>query len=134
MLLALSILGASQLLPSDELTVGRNSRTGKRYKLLNGRSWNRTSDSGKINFVLGYVEAIEALGDNDAMTTVPNVQIKEIVKALDGFYTEPENLPFRIVDAIYIFAAKSAGLRQSEIEELMRAMRSASSPNPVQDR
>ena len=49
--------------------------------------------------------------------------IADVVKGVDKFFSEPENLGFLIVDAVGIFARKAAGASQGEIDLQMARLR-----------
>lgn len=92
-----------------------DERTNER---LNGRFWSRLPEEFnhhyKLYFVLGYCESGEC-------PVQPNYG--EIVKGIDKFYDEPENLRLPIFLAMRVFAMKVAGAKATEIEAVMNAAR-----------
>jgi hypothetical protein len=95
--------------------------------LLNGRFWTVLGDSSKLVFVLGYCEAAVGL----AVPCPSQSEFGEIVKGIDRFYQEPENLRLPFMTAQRVFAMKVAGASATEIEAVMNAAREyAERPQP----
>lgn len=88
---------------------GDNQTTGGRW---NGRLWTFMEHSERLGFALGYCDASSAC---PSQTTNG-----ELVKGIDRFYQEPENLRLPIATALRVFTMKVAGAKASEIEEVMR--------------
>jgi hypothetical protein len=117
----LLLLGAS-VAPAQKSDID-DHRTGD---LLNGRFWMILKPNDKLVFVLGYCEA--AAG---AYACPTQSEFVEIVKGVDRFYQEPENLRIPFVTAERVFAMKVAGATTTEIEAIMNlARKNADIPPP----
>lgn len=82
---------------------------------LNGRFWTHLNQHEKLTFVLGYCEG--------APICPPQPTFSDIVKGIDRFYQEPENLRLTFASALRIFSLKVAGAKMSEIEAAMSLAR-----------
>lgn len=104
--------------------------------LLNGRYWTSLNETVKTFYLAGYRdglvvgagtttlaepgEILERLGRARFPVTLV---ISDVVKGVDKFFSEPENLRFPIVDAVGLFARKAAGASQGEIDLQMAGLR-----------
>ena len=55
----------------------------------------------------------------------------DVVKGVDVFFSQPENLRFRVLDAIGIFIMRANGKSQAEIDRAMAQIRTALEDKPV---
>jgi hypothetical protein len=93
---------------------------------LNGRFWTTLTNNEKLFFVLGYCELRPPPWECPSKT-----EFGDIVKGIDRFYQEPENLRLPVIFAADIFKLKVAGAKTSEIEAVMEEARKFSDkPQP----
>ena len=90
--------------------------------LLNGRYWTSLNETAKAFYLAGYRDGL-VVGAGSTSLAEPGeilerlgrarfpvtLVISDVVKGVDKFFSEPENLRFPIVDAVGIFARKAAG-------------------------
>jgi hypothetical protein len=69
---------------------------------VNGRFWHTLSSTSKLYFLYGFDEAMGLAKPYDDKLYFANVSYGDIVKGLDRFYQEPENLMFPISYALRI--------------------------------
>jgi len=95
--------------------------------LSNGRFWMFMDDRQRTCYLVGYqdhkivfgdlpVPACDACAGEKEKDWWPTLTVGEILKGLDNFYGEPENLSLPIRFALRILAMKVAGKPQPEIE------------------
>jgi hypothetical protein len=106
--------------------------------LLNGRFWVARNDGQKVIFIMGYCEAARSGKVPDrhdsplALASCPTeVTLGDILKGLDRFYQEPENLRLAIRSALRIFAMKVAGASANDIEQELAAARAIVDSTPA---
>jgi hypothetical protein len=95
---------------------------------LNGRFWERLKPSDRLWFIIGVHEGLNITGISEAATMrlyFPDIPYGDILKGVDRFYAEPENLRFPVVYALKIFALKVNGATQSEIDKDLAEHRQA---------
>jgi len=86
---------------------------------LNGRFWNSLPEDSRLWFILGYCE-----GTSQFWLACPTeVENGELVKGIDRFYQEPENLRLPVITAMAVFTQKVRGASPTLIESLMKAAR-----------
>jgi hypothetical protein len=101
--------------------------------LLNGRFWNRFGDLGgngsKLFFVIGYCEGAASAPSD--IRCPKQLEFGEILKGIDKFYQEPENLRLPFIVAVQILRMKVEGAKAFEIEAAISyAKEQADKPNP----
>lgn len=111
---AIALLLVGSLATSCYAADVNNERTNGHF---NGRFWTGLSDTSKTMFVLGYCDAA---GTSDCPK---QPTFGDIVKGIDRFYQEPENLRLAIMSAIHVFALKVTGAKASDIEDAMHFAR-----------
>jgi hypothetical protein len=90
----------------------------------NGRFWANLSSTSKLYFILGFEEAMGlASPDSEALYLAKSPIYGDVVKGLDRFYQEPENLMIPISDGLIIFQIKANGATQAEVETKMAVIR-----------
>jgi hypothetical protein len=112
-----------------------NMENLKTKGLINGRFWtlwkhaldvappekkqaaSERDDNWKTAFLFGYCEAAVTL------PCPPQLQFDEIIKGIDKFYQEPENLRFPFVLALRVLVLKVTGAKATEIDAAMAAAR-----------
>jgi hypothetical protein len=90
---------------------------------LNGRFWDTLSSTSKLFFIMGFDDAIGTVYPNSERVYFSKVPYSDIVKGVDRFYQEPENLMFPVSDALQIFTIKANGATQAEVEAKMAEFR-----------
>jgi hypothetical protein len=89
---------------------------------LNGRFWQGMPPGPiKTAFIVGFGEGIGFA--RPQAKDFPSVPYGDIVKGLDRFYQEPENLIFPIGYALEVFTMKVEGATQSDIEKKLMEYR-----------
>ena len=117
---AIALLLVISLAPACYAVDADNDRSNGHF---NGRFWSGLNNNSKAAFILGYCE-----GASDCPI---QPTFGDIVKGVDKFYQEPENLRLAIRSAIRVFALKVAGANASDIEDAMRFARAyADSADP----
>jgi hypothetical protein len=104
--------------------------------LLNGRYWTSLDERAKAFYLAGYrdglVVGVGSTGLAEAGEIWERLRrgrfpialiISDVVKGVDKFFSEAENLRFPIVDAVGLFARKAAGASQGEIDLQMAGLR-----------
>ena len=72
------------------------------------------------------IAAFCKLAPNSATSELPQgVAIGDAVMAVDAFFSHPENLRFRVLDAIDVFLMRVNGKSQAEIDSAMSSVRAA---------
>ena len=95
---------------------------------LNGRFRERLKPSDRLLFILGLHEGLNIPGSSEQANMrsyFPDVPYGDILKGVDRFYEEPENLLFPVVYALKIFALKVNGATQAEIDKELAEDRQA---------
>jgi hypothetical protein len=97
--------------------------------LLNGRFWNDFGNyQAKLFFVLGYCEG--ATGAASFLRCPKQLEFGEIVKGIDKFYQEPENLRLPFIVSIQILRMKVEGAKATEIDAaISKAKEQADQPD-----
>jgi hypothetical protein len=129
-LLAGSAFAQESVTPSQTMTSG----------FLNGRGWNNWTRDFKIGFTMGLnegyvvglmkaekavgitpdaVKSIDAIGDQITMA----ISIGEIMKQIDNFYGDPQNLEIPINNAYVVIARKVKGEKDDSIQALIVSLR-----------
>ena len=85
---------------------------------VNGRYWTGIDDMQKLAYLVAYKEASEAYHQSDTgYFPCSPVILGDILKGIDRIYSDPENLVLPVVDALWIFTAKTRGSSPREIEQ-----------------
>jgi len=120
-LLALVLLagGAQAQLPDAYFTRGL-------VDALNGRYWMSIGKNNRIDYLVGFGEAVgwysamgatdQVLHDKNADNWPTGATAGDIEKGVTKFYEEPENLSIPIINAIKIFAMKLHSRPQPAID------------------
>jgi hypothetical protein len=108
-------VGLHAQIPPEEMT----------KDILNCRWWRAlTSDGLKAGFVAGFYTAVIASTDITLIvSTRTPASYGETVKGLDGLCAVPENGPLPLHSMIIIFARKSRGDSEQEINEMLQGFR-----------
>jgi len=111
-LLALTLLSVAQEKPAiPPFTNG----------MCNGRHWQVFMDKG--NYLVGFLDGLRAARSPSRPYIPEPLSMVELVKAVDRFYQEPENLAIPVPEALRIVALKANGAPQSEIDSVSAAAR-----------
>src|SRR5271157_2373295 len=79
----------------------------------NGRFWANLSSTSKLFFIVGFDEGIGiAAPFSEQKYFAKGTPYGDVVKGLDRFYQEPENLMIPISDSLVIFQLKVNGATQ----------------------
>jgi hypothetical protein len=100
------------VLPCFSQTISNEKTLGG----LNGRFWETLTPSDRLWFIIGLHEGLE-YAEARMPSYFPGVPYGDVLKGVDRFYEEPENLTFPVLYALEVFALKVNGATQSEIEK-----------------
>jgi len=105
LMLVLVVPGFSQTKETRPIVGGPTQQT---LGELNGRFWQGIPSGLKSMFIVGFAEGVAFAGPGQ-LKAFPTVPYGDIVKGLDRFYQEPENLIFPMGYALEIFTMKVRG-------------------------
>jgi hypothetical protein len=97
--------------------------------IIDGRIWNSWDTGVKYSSVAGFMDGSTAVGvisgsySNLEALNIPGMNVGEISKALDDFYTDPKNIGISMVGAWQWIAKKSKGATLTELKEYADRLR-----------
>jgi hypothetical protein len=95
--------------------IPENSRTND---FFNCRWWNGESDDARLGFIMGYSDIWDAIKDLAPLSNALNkATFGEIRSGVTAVCSRPENGIITVLDALWIFAARVAGVSESAVEE-----------------
>jgi hypothetical protein len=115
--LFVAALSVSAQPPENQKTVG----------LRNGRYWAAQTEGSKIDFVVGFSEALAATGFHAQSDWSEHFRgtetIGEAVRGLNQFYEDPANAAIPIEKALVVFARKLKGEPPEDSAALIAKLR-----------
>jgi hypothetical protein len=113
--------GFSQIQTNEGKAILRQVQTRGFY---NGRYWAATSDSGKNNYIIGFLEGLsEASPEAIRRYDTGELSVNEVRAAIDRFYTQPENTLIPVFEAFQIVGMRIHGASESVIDARLSVFR-----------
>jgi len=120
-LMGLCSIGLSQVQTSENKAILRQVQTRGFY---NGRYWNATSDFGKNNYIIGFLEGLsEAPPEAIRRYDTGELSVNEVRAAIDRFYTQPDNTLIPVFEAFQIVGMRIHGASESVIDARLSVFR-----------
>jgi hypothetical protein len=101
-----------------------SQKWGPVHGISNGRAWQAGTQTAKIYYIRGAFDALLVAAFSEQSQYFPaNLVARELAKAVDHFYEEPENLPIPIVKALRLVTMRARGEDPGVVEKAIATER-----------